>query len=432
MTPERVTDDVGERPLVVFAEVRDDLEVEGWDQTTVAVSMAEGEPAVEHDVGTVRLHLGGAAKVRVPAAASLQLAEVEGSLTVRRVAGAIHADTVAGDATVDGVGPTAIQAVAGDLAARDVAGDLRVGQVGGRAAVDGVAGSVPDLTVGADLALRGVRGDVKARVGARASLQLEPTTGQRTTVVAGADVRCQVPPDAGLEIAVVSGAGVRSDLGDGPPGRTWRTTLGDGGATLSLTAGARVWLTSGTDGGDDKAWQARPGTGREERDTEFMEDIGRWAEDFSERMRSQAATMAEQMADRLGRVAETLPDVLVAAGMSADEADRIAMRVRRSAERAGEKLEHTMRDVGARMERTAADVERRAARLAERHAAREASRHASHKSGPGGRRGRKHAAWGGGRVSEEERTKILRMVEEGKISVEQASRLLAALEGRPE
>jgi hypothetical protein len=147
--------------------------------------------------------------------------------------------------------------------------------------------------------------------------------------------------------------------------------LGEAEATIELTAGGNLWLR----------------VGKMEMD---------FAEDFVGSVMGELDARLAEMEARFNAIG---------AGMYTFDAERIGERVRRSVERA---------------RRKANKAQERAAKRAEKYAR---------------KHGRKHTVTIGGSeprgsvVSEEERMAVLRMVEQGKISVEEAEQLLKTLGG---
>jgi hypothetical protein len=147
--------------------------------------------------------------------------------------------------------------------------------------------------------------------------------------------------------------------------------LGDAKAAIELTAGGDLWLR----------------VGKMEMD---------FAEDFVGSVMGEVDARLAEMEARFNAIG---------AGMYTFDAERIGERVRRSVERA---------------RRKANKAQERAAKRAEKYA---------HKHG------RRHSITIGGlepretRVSDEERLTVLRMLEQGKISVEEAENLLKTLGG---
>jgi hypothetical protein len=407
----------------VAVEVHGDLKVTGWDRGEVAAEASdEGVLEVQEQEGAVRVVCRSDLVLHVPSAAHLQVDVARGDVRIGAVTGDIEIKAVAGDLDLRDVGAVKIGAVSGDLSARHVAGDLAVQQVAADASIRAVDGALAAEMIGADLFLRSVSGDVSATVGADASLSLDPAPGRAYRVTAGSSIACRMPEDADAVLTVMSGSGVVAvripDVQLSEPADGVRTlTLGVGGPEVVLEAGGGVVISSG----------AQPEAA--DIGAQFAEDFGGMAEEITGQVEVRVEQVMSSLSDHLSRMSETLPGVLEAAGLSATEADRIAERVRESGERAAERAAR-------RAERKAAKAARRAekaARRAERKKHRKKMFVAGHhRHGPEG--GAFH--WSpAGRVperepvSDEERLAVLRMLEEGKITAEEAERLLRALGG---
>jgi dsDNA-specific endonuclease/ATPase MutS2 len=127
---------------------------------------------------------------------------------------------------------------------------------------------------------------------------------------------------------------------------------------------------------------------------------------------------------------------LGAIGLSAEDQERIAQRARQDSERTAERIQEKMRRVQEKLDRKMAETQRRAeqkARAAQHRAA--AAQRRAHSLG----RHSWNFSWPtppvppeapGESVSDEERVMILRMLEQKKITPEQADQLLTALEGK--
>ena len=207
-------------------------------------------------------------------------------------------------------------------------------------------------------------------------------------------------------------------------------TLGSGGAAVALRAGGDVTL----------AGLAVDPEAMGEFGEHFGDDFGVMAEEFATQIESQIET---QMADFEKQMAERLSGIDFGAGRINTE--QIASKARQAAER----VERATRQKAEAAKRRVEAAQRKAEQHAE-HAQRlaEAAHQRSQRRGPGAfgfgfgptpptpprppspSRPFSPAAPASEAVSEEERMVILRMLEQGKISVGQAETLLAALENK--
>lgn len=286
-----------------------------------------------------------------------------------------------------------VQAVEGDMALKNVAGDITIQNVRGDLALRDV-GSVSVGTIHADLSLRAARGDVQIRavhgdasireVGGSLTLEnvaddlaLREVRGNLRAHV-GEDVVLYLSPQAGSTYSVDAGedillvmpaqADAALTLNGDSISVDWAGVAAEEGATSrSLTLGSGSARITLNAGGDIRV------TSRAEV-AESAEDFGNFAgigfdwSDFGERLSQQVEAVAERAAKR--------------------------------AEAAVRRIE---RDVGRRMKTGRWGV------------------YAS--SGEFGARAQTEP------VSDEERLMILKMLEEKKITAEEAQRLLDALEG---
>ncbi len=274
--------------------------------------------------------------------------------------------------------------------AENVGGDASLHQMR-----DGVS-----ITVGADLYLREVEGNVSAQVGADAALYLRPKPGQVVSVQAGSDILLRVPPkvDAEFTLQGCDDESLRVDL----PGFDAATlgmfrqfTAGAGRAKISLTAGSEVIVTSRED-----EWQS----------VADFDPLGREGP-FAP---GEFPGISPELQERISRKVE--------------DATRRAMKASMRAQEQSERIQHRVDAAMRRAEEKMRSAERRSAHT-------------------GISVGRWGVNFGGPRpprppippvppvspsepVTDGERLTILKMLQEKKISLQDAEKLLAALEGK--
>lgn len=454
--------------VVAVERCQGDLEVRAGEAEVVV--QEAGPEAVHGEVqeGRLLLRLAADARLLVPAAVRLEVGEVQGDLEISGLAGALRLERVAGDATIERCqGPVAVAQVAGDLAlaavraevtVEQVAGDLtgrrlgavRFAQVAGDLVLAEVNGPVVGEAVAGDAAIERVQGTVSlGRVGGdltverAGGLTVEAVGGDgQVATIAGPVQLGRLGGDlqatdltGGLRAPAVGGhARVETGLAPGaeyvvtaeedltfvvtepragvfelhaPAGSIrWGLALEEvveepGGLRGRLgTDGARVVLTS-------RRGQVRlraRGAGDAER-TSGGRDV--WAEvgvrvDLGERF----ARLSEEIATATRRAVESA----FPGGWYGEEAARRAEeQVRRATER----------------------VQRMLERLAERFERRSGWR-AGAATGAGEAGGPEPRAAGpeGGRGRSDEVRLILELLRDGRLTPEQALRLLDALEGR--
>ncbi len=458
-----------DKPEVIIEEVNGDLRLMGWDRREV-YAKGDGNLTLTQDGDQVRVRCTGEAVLRVPEGATLNIGQLHGDARVKSVNGMVKIDNVSGDLalrhtmgvsvqsssgdvsvkhcmgdvhvaqiggdlTVVDAGALTIGNVSGDLVASELQGPASVGNVSGDLSLQGVQGTATTENVSGSARLTAVQGDVtlgnisgdasitgtlgkvsanqvagdlnvtgassvNATASGDANVVFGPEQGA-STVSAGGDLKCGFVANANATLRIVSGA---ADISVNVPGvnqtlaqREYELKLGNGEAPITLNAGKDVSIGH---------WEARqhdwpsfdfdfdfdfdPG------DMSYVKDWGAYGEHIAERARQ----AAERAADR-----------------ARQQAERASAKAAEQAARATRKAEEQVR----RAQEQARRAERRAQFM--------------------GRRFTPEAAWRPDRpstppappndpVSDEERLTILRMLEQKKITVEQAEKLLAALSGK--
>ena len=394
---------------VMVEAVRGDLRVAGWDRSEIMAKTDSDSlnlaPAEDRVVITCDEDL----ILYLPRQARLTVEDVAGDATLQALSGPVTLGPVAGDLTMKDLGPVALATVAGDASLRNTGpltgetingdfvlrgsnGPCALEGVGGDASIREVNGPVTVGTVGSDLYLRNVRGTVAVKAEADAAIFLEPLSGLTYDIGAGDDLILRLPEGVHARLHLTGGSpdSVQVDFPDvelPEDCSDCEVTIGSGDeapAELLVSAGGDLLVTSQAD-----AWESA---------ADFGVGMGEgwdWGgasfplpPDFSERINRRVQAAMERNRERIE-----------AAG-----------------HRAGVKIEAAMR----RAEAKARAAEVRARRV-----------HANINIGrwnwdltPRG------PMQEGEPVSDDERLAILKMLQEKKISLEEAEKLLAALEGK--
>ena len=417
--------ETGKAPHIPIGNVAGSLIIKGWDEDAVVV---KGDHTAAETEKGLTLNSDSSLVVRVPAASTVTVEHVAGSVQVRGLEGGVEVRQVMGDAALRTLGgDLQLDDVHGDLAVRNVGGNVTVreamgdaalrnvgtvnaGVVHGDLAMRNVEGGVSVAKVHGDTALRTVNGDVTVQV-SRRDVNLSNMGGLVLVEAAEGDVRLQGglapgkhaltargdivvrwPADAPLTFTA-SGSEVVNRLAldeeveqeDGLHGR-----LGDGETMLKLTAGKRVILKELEEAGWEAKW-AEGAAG------EWASAAGDFAgfgvelagigEEISSKVSARMAEFSARMEERFG------PDF----------AQKMANKAAREAERA--------------VNRALRETER------VRQQAWAPSSHGPRGSQSATKRRKKEQE-----STKEEQLKILSMLEKGVISVEEADTLLNALE----
>lgn len=391
----------GENPEIVIETVEGDVSVRGWPHPEVVIAVDPRKIELTQGENSVRLRLHADASLQLPAGSRLRIERVAGDIAVNGVTGSLFLGNVGGDAAVRRSGPLVIEKVEGDLDVRGVQGDCTIGQVRRDASVNRVMGVLKIDKVGDDLAINGAQGSVYATAGDDVSLRFEPRPGCTYEVSAGKDLDCRIPAVSSARVRLTAGESIKSrGLATAvPDGNSVEFQIGGGEAVVNLTAGRRLELRGA------EVWV------NEEASFEFGPEMG-------QRM----TELAQQMEEQFNAVARQVEEKISGMGDSEEVATRIQERILAAARRAEEKITEVMHNAEVR----ANEAQRRAEESERRQRGRGRGWAPPPPPPP------PHAPRGGREaVGEDERLMVLRMVSEGKISVEQAEKLLAALNGKP-
>ena len=368
---ESKTLDVGPAPRVKILTVRGDLRLSGREGRMLEAKAPRGSQlsvlATEDHVELTSL---SDCLVFLPTGASVEIESVGGDLRATGLKGDLTADTVGGGLDLHRLGNLKVETIGGDAHVHKISGDLSIERIGGDALVDESEGSVHLGSVGGDVRLRRLSRSGEVRAGGDARVQLSPQPGSHWSIHAGGDLACDLPSQASVMVRVEAGGELRLSVPEAATtdeeGAVVR--LGSGDAELHLSCGGDLRLRAGEAEGEETA-----------------EDIG-------EHIAAEVEARIAQMEARMQAVAGGVPGF---------DSERIGEHVRRAVERAQRHAEHARE------------------RAAKHHAGLQAALRLDVR-GEGAQAGRSSA---------EEQLSILRMLEQGKITVEEAEQLLRALEG---
>jgi len=417
---------VSQNPNVTIHSIPGDLRVAGWERAEIMAKTDGDALNLQVDAGGVLVSCDENLILYLPRAASLDVDNVNGDASLQALSGTINIGPVAGDLSLTEIGAVTLDAIAGDASLRSIGGlsaaqvsgdfslrggrgDCAVSNIGGDASFRDVDGAITLENVGSDLFLRSVRGSVIASAGADATLYLEPQPGKDYIITAGDDLLLRLPPNANVELNLTASLpeSLHVDFPNielAEDSSTQTIKLGSGTARMFLTAGDELIITSKAEKWDSAA---DFGVG--------MGDTSEWS-------------------------IPPIPPISPIPPIPADLSERINQRVQAAMERHQVHAEAASR----RAEVKIAAAMRRAeakARAAEVRARRWKVEYTPPGSKPSASININTGRWkwdqtprgpveSGEPVSDEERLSVLKMLQEKKISLEEAEKLLAALEGK--
>lgn len=346
-----------------------------------------GDASLKRLQGAVNIHQidGDAA---LSGLSQVKLGRVAGDLAARRLNGSLSVEEVAGDAVIRNAFDVNVAVVRGDCLLQNLDGAAQIGEVFGDLSLRRVTGDVDIGKVQRDVMVRDLEGD--AQVGhAAGDVRLYGVLhGDTYTFQADGDIVLRWPGDAPLHLTAQAPA-ITNRLSLEEATETEEMVqghIGKGGAAVSLTASGHIILKPGDS----------PTLGPDLEQIFEMEDLEAEMADVSQRIAKEVNEHVAQITNEL----ET---------RFGDQWTRKMEKIARKAERAAEK------------------ARRRVERQATRHG-RGRGWGGSHHTGRHSHT-RARAKEPAREATAEEQMKILKMVEKGAISPEEANTLLEALEG---
>jgi hypothetical protein len=449
-------------PKVRVQQVGSDLQVKGWDRAEVLVkSSSDNNVVLEETEGVVNVSSPSDCVLYLPHDASLEILQagrnvrilsVFGEISIRnigtalalrdvgfvtaenigtdfsakRVNGDLSIENIGSSATIGDVGGINLVSVGSQLVAKRVRGDLKVsGSVGGNAVVRDVDGQVMINSVGGSLHLREVSGGITVDVGGNATVEFSPMSWQAYGVDTGGNIRVHVPSDANATFEILSGArDIRiktPEISEKLEESNYSLTLGEGAASVKLNAGAAVNITT-----REMDWE-----GLEDFEIDFGKEISSMAEEISNQAIRQIETQLEMIENNLNVHISGLGTSLEATGLSEERMRMLEERLEQARARAAERAEMAASRAKQKVELKIAAAQRKAQRKSQAAAARAARKARQSRGEPSFKvMPAPIPLQPADPVSEQERMMILQMLQDKKISVEQAEKLLSALEDK--
>ncbi|HEY5572479.1 MAG TPA: hypothetical protein VIK64_05625 [Anaerolineales bacterium] len=411
----------GKNPKVII-EIQGDLELKGWEETEVVARAPSVEDlALEEHGEIIVISCQKDCKVTVPYDAALQINFVHGNAALKSLDGHLNITEASGQLTLRSVGPTQIDQLHGNLTAKNVAGDLKIHTLDGNATIQDVQGDfiVEDAIYG-NLGLDDVDGNASASVKGNITLLLDPARGKSYRFESDGNIVARLPGDSSATIDIPAATHIMVSL----PGveisqvkAPYNLSLGDGDADLTLSANGKVIL-----GSQPRAWGFEFASKATRFDFEPGEDLESMTELINRQVDEQIQAQIDMLEATLESQLESISSIFGQSGLSSEKAERIAGRARTAGARAQEKLQRAQEKLQRKLEAARRRAERRTRTAA--HAARDRRKRVETTDWMPPKTETKTEP-----VKDEERLMVLQMLEQGKITLEEAEQLLSALEG---
>jgi len=243
---EEQTIDLSGKNLIVI-KAHGDLSLQGWDQP--------GARLLTEDIHNLRISQDGEAlqvicledcDLTVPEGIAVRIDKSGGDAYVRGIKGKLEIQKVGGDLFVEDATEVEIGQVGGDCLVNRVNGQLTGSRFGGDCSGMQVGGPLSFEHIGGDADLQIISGAVTLRTGGDITMQITELTGP-VSLRAGGDIRLHLSMDASATLDLESGGDqIKIHVGDKDEEvEKWAygATLGSGGIPVSVDAGGDVLVT---------------------------------------------------------------------------------------------------------------------------------------------------------------------------------------------
>ncbi len=395
-----------------------DLTIKGSDELeVVAKSDSANNLSLEQNGDDISITGQSNCTVRMPRESVVIIEACNGNASVKALEGSLNIQKISGNLFLRNVGVVNVERVSGNLSIKHVDGDFILQSVDGNANVKDIQGNfIVTGRIDGNLSLDEVEGNATARANGNIVLRLDPLPGQSYDFNSDGNILCRLPPDVSAQVKINKACRAKIQLANVSLSEEkfpYQVTLGDGDASLVFSA----------DGNVDLVGQAPDWEMPDDFDAGFSMDFAGMAEDIGKQIENQISAQMEMMESQINAQLGNLSETLSSAGLSAEQAQRTREAGARAAARAHEKMQRAQEKIRRKIEYAQRKAEQRA-RSSERRA-----------------QSREKRTWGfewpgtkpeagSEPVSDEERLMILKMLEEKKISPEEADQLLSALEGK--
>jgi hypothetical protein len=392
----------GSPEVVVKADSRDDLDV----------AANEEEVSIQSRSNLV---------ISAPRDSSIFLENVHSQAVIKGLEGPLKIGEIRGNCVLKDAGHVDADYIHGNLAAKRIEGTLSVRQVDGNVSVRRIEEGfhVGDVIRG-NLVLDDVEGAVEAEIYGNANLRLDPVIGKNYSIKSRGNIVCRLPGDASVVVEIARGRNIQVNLMSLRVSETvqapYTLTLGDGDASMNLEANGNILIV-----------QRAPDLDMMD-SFDFDFDVEKTAEEIGRHVTEQVEVQVEMIENQFEEQLEHLAATLGASGLSPEAAERISRKAREASAKATartqEKMAKAQEKIQRKLEAAQRRIEQRTRAAEKRAQARESRGWGTSwtKSSP--------ATPTSDPVTEEERLLILQMLSEKKISLEEAEKLLEALEGK--
>lgn len=383
---------VGLTPKILIEQVQGDLTIKGWMRSDVYIATETEAIPTQEQGNQIQFSCPGDCVLRVPRAAQIEIKQALGNVQLKYLDGAITIHTISASLAARTVARLVIQTINGDVLLKGILDDVSIAKINGDLILRDFQGDgfFPEVNGSCDA--RAVFGSIKANINDDARLEIESLTQKGIQLHVAGDIRCDIVNSLDASITLSSTEEdilIRSeDDRRHITERTFQFQLGNGIIPINITCEGKIIFFT-----HPPSWHSSQ---------DFKDLFGGENEQANDQYEMRFKEQIEAQVEKFNRQMQHLSDEIEKMGVSQPLLEKILERARASSQKASLRTQEKMRVA----------QEKLAQRMTEaRTKDRETVSSTAMKSESLG----------------EERLYILKMLEEKKITVEQAEKLLSAL-----
>ncbi len=390
-----------------------DLVLQGWDKPEIrALSDSRRSVSVQSTGESFSITCADDCDLTIPSSARVVVERIGGDAHMRDLKEALVVQKVGGDLVIQGMNSLEILSVGGDCCVCHVNGPLSIQRIGGDLTGTDIQGFLSVSNVGGDAKMELGGGDISMNVRGDVDVTLNSVAEQRVNINSSGDATLHLPQSVGADVSLVCGGDIKISAAgmNEEVDHVYSGKLGSGGARLNVHAGGDIKLTSEVSGDMKK------------RMANLQEH---WA-DLEEHRANIMEEAAEQEKAGFGFYREGPEVVINTDEMSARAREKVEQKMRQAQER----IDAAMRRIDERTRRmmdfgvVPPIPPAPPAPITSAPTTPPVSSTRGPEAGPSSPPNAEST-----KVSDEERMLILKMLQEKKITAEEAENLLEALEG---
>lgn len=227
----------------------DEIMIEGSDQPVLVAIVEDGDTfRMKDEGGAIYVRTDSDAKLTIPRNTALTIEHTGGDADIMALSGNLTIQKIGGDLTFQNVNNISVDSVGGDCFFKEASGLVDIHRIGGN--LDGFkAHKVKALSVGGDIELSDITGAVELKAGGDVHLHFAVQLTESSRLQAGDDIDLEVAPGTNAVLKMDSGSEEIAVHACGQElevdERTYHLPLGEGGPEIELQAGGEIEVGEG-------------------------------------------------------------------------------------------------------------------------------------------------------------------------------------------